>query len=110
MTVPPCSNCGWMPKPKARDVDFLDGELGLVQAGRAQPHAYDPATRARWHAELYAIQTQRGYSPKWALANYREKFGTWPAGRNVQPAEPSPEVLAWVRHKQIAYAKRRSAA
>jgi DNA repair protein RadD len=108
----PCPACGFLPKRPAQYVPHVEGDLALVNSATRQvtSNIYDPVTRQRWHEELYAIQTRRGYSPKWALANYREKFGTWPAHRDVQPAEPSPEVLAWVRSKQIAYAKRRSAA
>jgi DNA repair protein RadD len=110
MTVPPCAACGWMPKPRARDVDVLDGELGLVSAGRAKATTYDPVTRERWHGMLYAIESRRGYKQNWARINYREKFGSWPAWGAVQPIEPTPEVLAWVRSRMIAFAKRRSAA
>jgi DNA repair protein RadD len=111
MSIPPCSACGWMPKPRARDVDIIDGELGLVQGGRAERPVYDPRARERFHAMLFYIERERGYRPKWARANYRDKFGCWPPSwTDPAPIEPTPEVRSWVRSKMIAYAKRRRAA
>jgi superfamily II DNA or RNA helicase len=111
ITKPPCPSCGWQPKPRARDVDFKDGELGLVEGGKATATVYDPATRARWYAMLKYIEIKRSYRPKWAKANYHEKFNAWPAwGPDPEPIEPAPEVLSWVRSGQIAYAKARGAA
>jgi DNA repair protein RadD len=111
MTVPPCSNCGWMPKPRARDVEVAEGELGLVVGRKASPSSYGPEERSRWHAMLTYIAQERGYQRGWVAHKYKEKFGTWPAwGATVQPIEPTPEILAWVRSRMIAYAKRRSAA
>ena len=34
----------------------------------------------------------------------REKFGDWPQG-GITPIKPSPEVLSWVRSRNIAWAK-----
>ena len=36
---------------------------------------------------------------------YREKFGDWPQHGGVTPIKPSPEVLSWVRSRNIAWAK-----
>jgi superfamily II DNA or RNA helicase len=33
----------------------------------------------------------------------------WPQQRSITPIKPSPEVLSWVRSRNIAYAKRRVA-
>jgi DNA repair protein RadD len=82
---------------------------GLVTNGKATRHVYDPATCQMWHGMLMHIGRNRGYSPKWPTASYREKFGQWPPwGSNPEPIPPSPEVLSWVRSRLIAYAKRRS--
>jgi DNA repair protein RadD len=112
MTVPPCAACGWMPKPRARAVDFRDGELGLVSNRRAPPTPlHDPATRMHWHGMLAYIARERGYQRGWVAHKYREKFGSWPAwGANPELIEPTPEARSWVRHRMIAYAKARGAA
>jgi DNA repair protein RadD len=102
----PCPNCGFWPKRPAEFVRHVDGDLGLVQAGKANPVTYDPETRLRWHGMLASIADQRGYKPGWVAHKYREKFGTWPSGYGAPaPITPSPEVISWVRSRQIAYAK-----
>jgi hypothetical protein len=59
---------------------------------------------------LTAIAIERGYKLGWVGHKYREKFGDWPRSRTVTPITPMPEVRSWVRSRQIAYAKARSAA
>lgn len=59
----------------------------------------------RWHAELAYIANERGHRPGWVPHKYREKFGTWPVTRYIDPRPPSLEVRSWVRSRAIAYAK-----
>jgi superfamily II DNA or RNA helicase len=107
----PCPHCGFLPKRPGRDVEFRDGELGLVAGGKARANEYDRATRDRWHGMFVAIALERGYAPGWVAHKYKDKFGAWPAwGIKPAPIEPSPEVKSWARSRDIAYAKRRSAA
>jgi DNA repair protein RadD len=65
------------------------------------------AERKRWHAELTSIAEQKGYKPGWAAYKFKEKFGEFPPRTIPTPRKPSPEVLSWVRSRQIAYAKAR---
>ena len=107
----PCPSCGFLPRRPPRDVFIAHGELGLVSGGRATPSVYDPTTRKLWHAMLAAIASERGYKPGWTAHKYREKFGSFPAwGAAIEPILPTAEVRAWVRSRQIAYAKSRGAA
>jgi DNA repair protein RadD len=108
----PCEHCGFLPQRRPDAIVFTDGDLGLVdRKSRSTATAFDPHDRMRWLAMLYFIERERGYRQKWARCNYKEKFGTWPPyGSPLPPIEPSPEVLSWVRSRQIAYAKRRSQA
>jgi superfamily II DNA or RNA helicase len=101
----PCPSCGFLPQAPPKPVPFCDGELGLVQGGRARAHEYDPVERERWHGMLTQIATERGYKPGWAAVNFKEKFGAWPVHRAATPITPTPEVLSWVRSRLIAYAK-----
>jgi len=106
----PCLNCGFIPKRPAEYRRIQDGDLSLVENGIARAVQYDPATRAQWHGMLVYIAQERGYKPGWAAHKHKEKFGAWPPwGANPTPIPPTPKVLAWVRSKMIAYAKRRSA-
>jgi DNA repair protein RadD len=100
----PCPACGFLPKRPAEFVATADGELGLVQRGKAKV-SYDSFQKAEWHAMLAGIAAERGYKPGWAGYKYKEKFGIWPASRTTHPIEPSQEVLSWVRSRNIAYAK-----
>jgi DNA repair protein RadD len=106
----PCPACGWRPKQKAQVVDIADGSLG--QYGRDhtvrtnQPSAAD---MLQFHRELTYIAQERDYAGGWVAHKYREKFGAWPAHRSVQPIEPSPATRSWVRSRQIAFARSRSA-
>jgi DNA repair protein RadD len=106
----PCGNCGFLPKRPAEFVAHVEGDLGLVTNGKANGIVYDPQTRLRWHGQFIAIAQQRGYKAGWVAHKYKEKFGTWPQwGVFAAPIPPSPEVLSWVRSRQIAYAKSRGA-
>jgi superfamily II DNA or RNA helicase len=108
MTAPPCLACGWMPKPRAREIQVIEGELGLVKNGRAHLHKYDPATREQWHGQLAYIAQERGYKPGWVAHQYKQKFGSYPSwGNAAPPIAPTPEVRSWVRSRMVAYAKRR---
>jgi superfamily II DNA or RNA helicase len=111
MTAPPCRECGWMPKPRAREIEVAEGELGLVQGGRAKPDDYTPSERLSWLGMLTYIAQERGYQRGWIAHKYKEKFGTYPAwGASVEPIYPSAEVWRWVKSRQIAYAKRQAVA
>jgi DNA repair protein RadD len=104
----PCPNCGFLPQRPAEFIVPADGELGLVERGKASV-SYSPFQRAEWHAMLAYIAAERGYKSGWVAHKYREKFGDWPQSRAVVPIKPSPEVLSWVRSRNIAFAKRRAA-
>jgi DNA repair protein RadD len=102
----PCPHCGFMPRRPGQYVTIREGNLGLVESGKAKAPIYDAATLERWHSMLAAIASERGYKPGWTAHKYREKFGSFPTwGSKPEPIEPSPEVLSWVRSRQIAYAK-----
>jgi DNA repair protein RadD len=101
-----CPACGFLPQRPPKAIVFGDGDLALVDRQRRAAQAFsDPAERLRWHAMLAQIAAERGYKAGWVAHKFKEKFGTWPAARFIQPIEPSREVLAWVRSRAIAYAK-----
>ena len=107
-----CTNCGWEPKPRANGIDYIDEDL--VELGQTQRSELD---RVTFYRELRGFQhTARRkdgsqYNPKWPACQYRDKFGSWPPfpWNNYPPIEPTPPTLLWIRHRQIAYAKRRAA-
>jgi len=98
----PCTACGWRPREKADAPEVAEGELSKVERdGTAQRQTHD---KGAWFRQLLCIARQRGYKDGWAAHKYREKFGQFPKHRKA-PETPSPEVQAWVRSRQIAYAK-----
>src|SRR5262245_19953498 len=106
-----CFHCGYLPTPPPRAVDIADGDLGLVDGQRrVKTDINDPQVRAEWHAMLAFIAAERDYKPGWVAHKFKEKFGCWPPwGSRPIPILPSHEVRSWVRSRQIAFARRRSA-
>jgi DNA repair protein RadD len=102
----PCPQCGFQPKRRPDAIVFREGSLALVDRKKrtAEPER-DPHERMRWHAMLSYIAAERGYRAGWVGHKFKEKFGTWPAVRAIEPREPSAEVLSWVRSRAIAFAK-----
>jgi DNA repair protein RadD len=101
-----CQHCGFLPERAPKAVIFADGDLALVdRQRRTAPKISDPHEFMRWHGMLTHIAAERGYKPGWAAHKFKEKFGIWPATRYAQPMQPSPEVMSWVRSRNIAFAK-----
>jgi DNA repair protein RadD len=110
MIKPPCGACGWMPEPKARNIDFEDGRLGLVVGGKARAQAYTNEEKVRWYQMLIGEALRRGKKPGWAWYLFKDKFGHEPDRFwNRTALAPAPEVSSYVRSRLIAYAKRRAA-
>jgi superfamily II DNA or RNA helicase len=102
----PCSGCGWRPQSKAAPVDIVDGELGHVdRRRRVVGRDHSNADMLRWYCELIYLAHERSYRLGWAAHKFKEKFGRWPSRNDVAPLPASAEVRAWVRSRQIAYAK-----
>lgn len=100
-----CPACGF--KPEARsEIEEQPGEL--VQVKRSKLNA-SKAEKQRWYSSLKHIARERQYSPGWVANSYRKRFGCWPRGLNESSVHPSDDVRNFVKHLQIAYAKRRSA-
>jgi DNA repair protein RadD len=111
MPKPPCYNCGWEPKPRARDVEFEDGTLGLVVGGKSRAQQYTSEQKIIWHRMLIGEALRRGKNPNWAFYLFRDKFGhDRPAHWDRTALEPTLEVANFVRSRIIAFAKRKQAA
>jgi DNA repair protein RadD len=104
-----CGNCGFMPKRRPDPVIFREGQLGRVNPQtRTAEGRYGPEEKMRFLGQLTAIQQQRGRNPGWVYHSYLAKFGEKPLVYKINPILPTPEVLAWVRSRDIAYAKARA--
>src|SRR5262249_51229395 len=100
-----CLSCGWQPARKSRSVEFIEGDLGHAEHDRTvHVLSHDEAS---FYCELRYIESARQYKPGWAAHQFKKKFGRFPpwSWNNHQPRQPSPATIAWVRSRQIAYAK-----
>jgi len=105
-----CPACGFAPEKKSEVETFSAEleELGSKAQRKANRVMANPEKR-EWFAGLQMISKRYQYKSGWAAHQYRKKFGVWPnAHKDVNAAEPSTEVLSWVRSQQIRYAKRRA--
>jgi len=95
-----CPMCGFAPK-KRSEVESADGELELLK-----PKKHSTAEKQSFYSQLLAIADERGRAPGWVAHQYRAYFGVWPKGLSDIRMEPTQVVRNWVKHRQIAYAKR----
>jgi hypothetical protein len=68
--------------------------------------------RQEFYQQLRAVAQMRGYKDGWTAHKYKERFGYFPPWgyKNLQPRAPADATLRWVKSRQIAYAKSRTAA
>ena len=105
-----CPCCGaTRPRPM-----FVEADGELLELGRGGKRQKAPTAtevlRERdkrvVFAQLSYIQQERGRSPGWVAHAYREIFDVWPRGMDgITPHEPDNIVRAFVRAKDIRYAK-----
>jgi DNA repair protein RadD len=106
MIKPPCHHCGWMPKPRARDVEFEDGELGLVVGGKSRTEQMAPHEQLKFYRELRGFARERGMKDGWAFHQCKHRGFTPPwAWRDYPLLEPSLATRSWAKSRIIAYAK-----
>ena len=96
-----CTACGHVRK-KRNQVEAVAGELQELHGG--QRVAKDE--KQVFYSELIYYAKERNYNPHWASHKYREKFGVWPRGLEEQPKPTSLKTLNWIKHKNIAWAKK----
>jgi len=101
-----CPNCGAKPNPRA-DVDHIGGELHELDGNKnKKPTQYTSAEKELFYRELLGYTEIKNYSKGWAAHKYKAKFGSWPFnGISKQPKTPSPAVMSWITHLNIAQAK-----
>lgn len=99
-----CPECGWKPKTRGQEYEWVRGEL--VEVDKEVVVKYSTAMQKSWLCQLAQLGEDRGYKPGWAAHTFKKKFGHWPSRDWVVIKDiPSPEVKAFCRHLQIKYAK-----
>ncbi len=104
-----CAACGFKAQ-RQNEVEHQAGELSEFGIVRQNQVKADRAEKQRWWSSLLAIAQERNRKQGWAAHQYREKFGVWPRGLDDKPSTPLPEVVNYVRSRQIAFAKARGKA
>lgn len=113
--VSECPHCGTEMKRVCR-VDMLDGnlvEMGTGMRSGRKSSAREGLARLEKRqllAQIEHVRRARGRAPGWAAHCFRDITGSFPRGvGEVGPEPASAELLAFIRHKDIAFAKARAA-
>ena len=109
-----CPCCGWVRPKRRNDIDHEPGELVDVDLKKSKRDEWLSDKETIWRQIVgHAIESKGGdlaRAEKWALAQYRNLYGTWPryAMRNIEPTEPTPQLVRKVKSMTIAYFKGRA--
>jgi putative DNA primase/helicase len=111
----PCPVCGWRPIPRPRHVGIEDGELGEVnRSGLIEKPPLDERAFYQELAWIFQEKRQRNptFKPGWIACKFKERIGRWPpyGWQGAAPLFPSPATRAWVRSRDIAFARSMAAA
>jgi DNA repair protein RadD len=99
----PCSACGWRPQPKKEAIETVNGDLAHLHRDGTMTGTV--ADLQSFHGQLAQIARDCGYKHGWAAHQFYKKHGFWPPTRHPKLVPPTAATLAWVRSRQIAYAK-----
>ena len=99
-----CPVCGFA-GAKPHGVTVTDGDL-VKLAKKPKASKMD---KQAFYSQLIGIAESKGYREGWISHKYREYFGVWPRGLQDFAAEPSKEVLDFLRYLQIRFAKGKGA-
>ena len=107
-----CPACGKVRRRRSL-VQVAPGELVEIDGNRRNKAEGWPEKIA-FMGQLKYYAWDHHYADGWVAHKYRERYGCWPNDPRVKHAAPldcTPEVLSFIRSRQIAYAhsKRRSA-
>jgi superfamily II DNA or RNA helicase len=104
-----CPFCGHVPEKRGEWVESRSGDLMEVREEKrrtAKKREFTTDEKRCWFAQLKGYAEMNGKKPGWAAHTFRAKFGVWPNHYKDTPAvEPKGEVLGYIRHRQIKYAK-----
>ncbi len=104
-----CPVCGFAMKQPTEALEFYEADLQEMKSeGKKANKTMTPEEKREFFGGLKQYARMKGYSAGWANHTYRDKFGVWPnAYKNAPAVTPSESVMGFIRHKQIAYGKRK---
>ncbi|MCK5606926.1 DEAD/DEAH box helicase [Candidatus Pacearchaeota archaeon] len=69
---------------------------------------YTMEEKQKWYSMLLGHCVMHNKNKGWAAHTYKDKFKVWPRKLEENHLEPDREVLGFIRHKNIKYAKSRA--
>lgn len=117
MSGPTCPSCGWERPARAHAVEEISGDLHEISLKKSKASALDlvlvdkdKVWRQICHHALERKSNEFNLAERFAKAQYRSIYGTWPrlAMRNITP-EPCCDLIARKINSQlIAWSRRRA--
>lgn len=112
-----CPNCGHEPKRSGKRIESRAADLVEIRSrdrakkaereDRKKKREYTHDEKQFWYSQLLQIARDRGNKEGSVAHKFKAKFGVWPRNMEQIPTEPTPEVIQFVRHLDIRYAKSR---
>lgn len=106
----PCPHCGHIPEKKGRHVESRSGDLMEVRMEKrrtAKKKVWTTDEKRHWYSMLKGYAELNNKKDGWVSHTFRSKFNVWPNYYKDMPSsEPNGEVKAYIRHRNIAYAKK----
>lgn len=99
-----CGGCGYE-KPQSQHIVAVPGELEELAAANKKLHS----SNQDFYSQLLFYGRSRGFKEGWAAYKYKDRYGVFPRGLHETPKPPTPETFNWIKSRNIAYAKRKSA-
>lgn len=106
-----CPHCGYEPQKRGKHYESKCGDLMEVRWEKrrtAKKKVFSATEKEEWFNMFIQYGRDKGYNnPEgWAAHKYKGKFKEWPdSDFSRQGEEPSAVVLAYIRSRNIAYAK-----
>lgn len=102
-----CAHCGFV-RARKNDVVSVAGEMSELSLV-PKKEKYSAEFKESFYAQLIGWTVETGKKPGAAFYKYQEKFGVQPSMAKPKAVAPGPEVLNWIKSRNIAYAKRKAA-
>ena len=102
-----CSHCGFVRVRKSAVIE-VPGEM-FELSSKPKKDVYSMEYKAAFYAQLLGYAESKGQNLGSAYHRYKEKFGVYPSMAKPDPQAPTFEVIQFIRSRNIAYAKKRSA-
>jgi predicted enzyme related to lactoylglutathione lyase len=80
------------------------GEMTELSTTAAKTEKYTIEQKTDWYAQLIGWAMENNKKPGLAFYKYQERFGVQPSMAKPEPKPPSPEVISWIKSRNIAWA------